>query len=163
MWLFESSVCVIRPVLYLPQGAAMKSTMKLLVLALTVALLFTTGESVTDSPVSKHSCCCATGKPVFSFSFHWAGGFAELSGAQMHFTVGIKSEAWNWLSCGDQKTELMSKSSLMKNHINTSHVWSDMLQNRKCEICPCCFCFQVKLWTAIAVSQKGLEETVNSA
>lgn len=40
--------------------------MKLLVLALAVALLFTAGESVTDSPLYKHNlCCCATVSTIF--------------------------------------------------------------------------------------------------
>lgn len=43
--------------------------MKLLVLALTVALLFTAGESVTDSPLSKRNLCCrATSGPALSVS-----------------------------------------------------------------------------------------------
>lgn len=39
----------------------LNGTMKFLVLALAVALLFTAGGSVTDSPLNKHNlCCCAT-------------------------------------------------------------------------------------------------------
>lgn len=46
--------------------------MKLLVFALAVALLFTVGESVTDSPLNKcNFCCCAAGTPVACFSLDY--------------------------------------------------------------------------------------------
>lgn len=51
-----SNLCLISHRLQHPNG-----TMKFLVLALAVALLFTAGGSVTDSPLNKHNlCCCAT-------------------------------------------------------------------------------------------------------
>lgn len=53
----------IKSALNLFQAAAPNNrTMKLSLLALTIALLVTAGESVTDSPLSKHNlCCCTTG------------------------------------------------------------------------------------------------------
>ncbi len=73
--------------------------MKLLVLALTVALLFTAGESVTDSPLNKHNlCCCATGTSAISFSRHCAGAqkafFSFCNRLQ-----GVMSKKWKsmWL------------------------------------------------------------------
>lgn len=54
-------------------------TMKLLALALSVALLFTAGESATDPPLNKHNlCCCATGTSAISCSFY-CPGTADLS------------------------------------------------------------------------------------
>lgn len=54
----------IKYVLYLQQAAAWSGTMKLLVLALTVALLFTAGESVTYSPPDKHDLLVLWGKEI---------------------------------------------------------------------------------------------------
>uniref|UniRef100_A0A3Q0RMP7 UPAR/Ly6 domain-containing protein n=1 Tax=Amphilophus citrinellus TaxID=61819 RepID=A0A3Q0RMP7_AMPCI len=57
--------------------------MKLLVLALSVALLFAAGESVTDSPLYKHNlCCCATLSEALNCHHcvpKKAGGTCELS------------------------------------------------------------------------------------
>lgn len=69
--------------------------MKLLVLALTVALLFTAGESVTDSPLNKHyHCCCATGRSAFTFiSLHYTGvqsqQTSKLKGTFFHFATVV--------------------------------------------------------------------------
>lgn len=55
---------IIKCVLYLQQAAVWNETMKLLVLALTVALLFTAGESVTYSPPDKHNRLVLWGKEI---------------------------------------------------------------------------------------------------
>lgn len=64
-------------------------TMKLLALALSVALLFTAGESPTDPPLNKHNlCCCATGTSAISCSLYCTGT-ADLSDTQTHSTLSL--------------------------------------------------------------------------
>lgn len=69
-WILYWKYCsywVIKFVLNLLQETILSRTMKLLVLASTITLLLTAGESVTDSPLNKHSvCCCAAGRSTFS-------------------------------------------------------------------------------------------------
>lgn len=63
--------------------------MKLLALALSVALLFTAGESATDPPLNKHNlCCCATGTSAISCSLYCTGT-ADLSDTQKHSTLTL--------------------------------------------------------------------------
>ena len=78
--------------------------MKLLVLALTIALLFTAGESVADSPLSKHHLCCrATGSWCFLCHGTGAQSQKDLSDNHTRFfslcnrsDLSEKSNYWTW-------------------------------------------------------------------